>query len=836
MAAQRDSVVEPYQAGLDRFVAGYRPLPGIFDEMMDGDGRVRAHWQPLLAMLGALGSEEINRRFAAADRYLRDSGVFYRVYEDPAGIERPWPLSHVPLIIEPAEWQQLEAGVIQRAELLEAVLADAYGPASLTGEGRLPAALVAGNPEFLRPLVGVPPPGGAHLRFYAVDIGRGTDGRWWVLNDRAQAPSGAGYAIENRLALSRAVPDIYRQARVERVAPFFAAFQAELVALNRQDDARTCLLTPGPMNETYFEHAYLARYLGLLLVDGEDLVARDDGVFIRTVSGLRRSEVLLRRVDADFADPLELNAASRLGVAGLLQAVRDGKIIIVNSLGAGLVEARAMLAFLPALAPAVLGSELKMSNVATWWLGRPDMREEMIGKLNGMVIASAFTEAFADGRPGNEILGAKLDDGERRKLIAAIRDRGVDYVMQEAVTLSTMPVWADGRLHPRPFTLRLFLAKVGERWLVMPGGFVRIAKDADARAVSLQRGAATADAWVLTHGPVGDTTLLPTPERIQVQRAAGLLPSRAADNLFWVGRYVERAEATLRLVRAMINRSAEADDAAALVVARIGALLGAWNAIPTASGESGERAAPAARAALTSGDPEGSLPQLAGYARAAASVIRDRFSPDAWRAINDLARMIAAPLPMGPTESAIAERVEAALRIISSLSGLAQENMTQLAGWRFLELGRRIERALLTCRLARAFAQAGAPDGSLDVLLEIADSQISYRQRYVMVAALAPVMDLVLLDPNNPRSVEFQLDRIETHLGALPRRNSTGRLSPVQQIAASIATRLRTADAAKIDDALIVDIEQSLMKLSNAISAAYLTNNERSDAVWEALA
>src|SRR6202034_2536825 len=310
MSAQLDSAVEQHNAGLERFVSGYRLLAGVYDEVMDSDCHVRSHWQQFLAMLAALGSDEINRRFAPADRYLRDSGVFYRVYEDAAGIERPWPLSHIPLLIEPNEWAELEAGLIQRAELLEAVLADAYGPATLTAEGRLPAALIAGNPEFLRPLVGVAPPGGAHLRFYAVDIGRGADGKWWVLNDRAQAPSGAGYAIETRLALSRAIPDIYRTARVERVAPFFQAFQAELVSLNRQDDARTCLLTPGPLNETYFEHAYLARYLGLLLVDGEDLIVRDDGVFIRTVSGLRRTEVLLRRIDAYFADPLELNAAS----------------------------------------------------------------------------------------------------------------------------------------------------------------------------------------------------------------------------------------------------------------------------------------------------------------------------------------------------------------------------------------------------------------------------------------------------------------------------------------------------------------------------------------------
>ena len=313
MAAHLDTIVEREAAGLDQFVASYRPLPGIFDEMMDGDGRVRAHWRPFLSMLAGLGAEEINRRGAAADRYLRGSGVFYRVYEDAAGSERPWPLSHVPLIIEPAEWKQLATGLIQRAELLEAILADAYGPARLGRDGRLPAALIAGNPEFLRPLVGVPVPAHSYLHMLAVDLARSPDGKWWVLADRAQAPSGAGYAIENRLALSRAIPDIYRTTRVERVAPFFQALQAELHALSRQDDAHICLLTPGVMNETYFEHAYLARYLGLLLVEGEDLCVRDDGVFIRTVSGLQRTEVLLRRIDA--TSPTRSNSMPPRGLA-----------------------------------------------------------------------------------------------------------------------------------------------------------------------------------------------------------------------------------------------------------------------------------------------------------------------------------------------------------------------------------------------------------------------------------------------------------------------------------------------------------------------------------------
>jgi len=803
-----DTSAQHSETSLGRFVAGYRPLPGIVDEMMDADGSVRAHWRPLLSELATLGTDEINRRFAAADRYLHDSGVFYRVYEDPAGAERPWPLSHVPLIIDPTEWKALEAGLIQRANLLEAVLADSYGPGNLTRDGRLPAALVAGNPEFLRPLVGVEPPGGSHLRFYAVDVGRGPDGRWWVLGDRAQAPSGAGYAIENRLALSRAMPDVYAKTRVERVAPFFQAFQAELFEYNRQDDARVCLLTPGPLNETYFEHAFLARYLGLMLVEGEDLIARDDGVFIRTISGLRRTEVLLRRIDADFADPLELNASSRLGIAGLVQAVRDGKVVIANALGAGFVEARALLAFLPALAPHVLGEELKLPNVATWWLGRDKMRKEILERLNDVVIAPAFGAQMPDLRLGGGALGATLTDEQRAILMQALDDRRIDYVAQEAVTLSTTPVWREGQLQPRPFTLRLYLARTRDGWRVMPGGFVRIAENADARAVSLQRGDMTADAWVLTDGPVSTVTMLPAPEQVTIQRMTGMLPSRAADNLFWVGRYIERAEATLRLTRALLNRVADASGTAESLVSSIAGLLQNWTAASLEPAFSPP--ALVARSVLMNPDFPGALPRLAGSARNAASVIRERFSPDAWRAVADLVSLIAAPLPNGQSESAMIERVEAGLRIIASFSGLAQENMTQLAGWRFLELGRRIERALNTCRFVRSFGDKTSPEGSLDVLLELADSQLTYRQRYVMIAALAPVVDLVMFDPSNPRSVAFQLDRIEAHLSALPNREAAGRLSPVRQIAATLGTRLRTADAASIVAGEIIGIRERI--------------------------
>jgi uncharacterized circularly permuted ATP-grasp superfamily protein/uncharacterized alpha-E superfamily protein len=837
MPAIPDMVTDDQDDAIAALLAGYRPLPGIHDEMVDAEGRLRPHWRPMVSALAGLGRDEIARRFAAADRHLRDSGVFYRVHEDPTDTERAWPLSHVPMILDATEWRLLRDGLIERARLLETILGDAYGDGTLVRDGRLPAAVVAGNPEFLRPLAGIAPEGGAHLRVYAADLGRGADGRWWVLADRTQAPSGLGYALENRIALSRAFPDMYRALRVTRLAPFFQDLQSDLTALNRHDESRVALLTPGPMNETYFEHAYLARYLGFLLVEGEDLSVREDGVFIRTISGLKRVDVLLRRLDGDFADPLELNVRSRLGVPGLVQAVRDGRLAIANALGAGLVEARAMLAFMPALAKALTGKELAIPNIATWWLGEPKLRAAMLERFDELVLAPAFGELPAipigDGRCGGDLSAL-----ERKRVLDAITDRGVDLVAQEAVTLSTTPVWHEGGLTPRPCVLRMYATRIGDHWEVLPGGFVRVtdtADTADARAISLQKGGRTADAWVPSDAAVAETTLLPAPERVAVRRSTGWLPSRAADNLFWVGRYIERAEATLRIVRAVVNRSADLDVEFAPIVDRLAALLAAWDAVP--DGLLAARPALIARAALQGGQLGGSLPRLVASARYAASVIRDRFSPDAWRAINRLVAVAETPLPEGAGEDVLFQRVDDALRIVASFSGLAQENMTQLAGWRFLELGRRVERGIITCRYVRAFASPPVVDRALDTLLELTDSQITYRQRYVMVAARAPVVDLVTLDPHNPRSVAYQLDRIEQHLAALPQQQrSDGRLSPPRQLIVSMVTALLTADATEVDDELVLAVERSLMTLSEAIASSYLVHTEAPAVDWGAMA
>jgi uncharacterized circularly permuted ATP-grasp superfamily protein/uncharacterized alpha-E superfamily protein len=814
----------------ERLIAHYRPLPGVADEFIGADGAIRPHWMRFVQTLADLGPDEAQHRFALADRHLADSGVVFRSYGEANGDERPWPLSHVPFLIDGKEWAHLEAGLIQRARLLDAVLGDAYGAGRLAADGALPAAILAGSPEFLRPLGGARPVGGHHLRFYAVDVGRGPDGRWWVVSDRSQAPSGAGYALENRIALSRALPDIYRAFNVERLAGFFQDFRAGLNALNRHEETRVALLTPGPLNETYFEHAYLARYLGFVLVEGDDLTVRDDTVYMRTISGLKRADVLLRRLDADFADPLELNPASRLGVPGLAGAVRQRNVAIANALGAGLVEARAMLGFLPGLARRVLGEDLILPNVATWWCGQTLERDHVVAEFDRMVIAPALGGRVPGLLDQGAIFGSSVEPDHKATLIRALGRRGTDFVGQEAVKLSTTPVWRGtgdaARLEPRPSILRLYVARGPDGWTVMPGGFCRISDQPDARAVTLHQGGASADVWVLSDGPVAETTLLPSPDKVALQRMTSTLPSRAAENLFWLGRYVERTEASLRLVRAIVARHADGEPDGAATIDRLAAALAEAG---SAEDEAYETPSARALAILTDRSAFNTVPRLAEASRRAASVIRDRLSPDAWRCVADLEALMQKALD-GETDSDLLERANAALRLIAAFSGLVHENMVRQHGWRFLETGRRIERGLAIARAARYCGMSDQP-GDLDALLELADSQITYRIRYVMLPARVPVVDLVLLDARNPRALAFQTERIRQLLSELPAHAPAGLLAPADRLATRLAAETATTDVTALDIDTILGFERELMRISDEIALAYFTHRQSAEPV-----
>jgi uncharacterized circularly permuted ATP-grasp superfamily protein/uncharacterized alpha-E superfamily protein len=809
-------------------LVSYQALPEIRDELLDDNGQPRPHWLAFMRAIEALGPHELQSRFAAADRHLRDSGVYYRVYDDDAGAERSWPLSHIPLILGAAEWRALETAVIERVQVLEALLQDCYGTAQLVAERIVPAAVIAGCPEFMRPLVGVAPAGNVHLRLYAVDLGRAPDGRWQVLQDRAQAPSGAGYALENRIALARALPDVYRSLEVERLATFFQSFRAELASHARHEGSRVCLLTPGPLNETYFEHAYLARYLGFLLVEGADLTVRGDVLYVRTVSGLKRAEVVWRRIDADYADPLELNARSRLGIPGLLRVVRNGTVVLANSLGAGLIESPSIMAFMPAIGRRILDRDLALSNTTTWWCGDPKSREFVIDQLDTMSIGPAFSSMSVGAANAGSTIGANLDRGARDALIAALRHRGHDFIGQQTVRLSTMPAWVEGRLQPRPFIVRIFVAKTGTGFAVMPGGFCRVSDRTDPHAVSMQFGGRSADVWVSSDGPVTETSLLPSPDRVAIRRLVGTLPSRAADNLFWLARYLERAEATLRVLRALLGRVTEAEGVKGIVAQQLLQLLEAWGAVSPEQ----PRTAPGLIVghALHSRELNGALPALVLAARGAAAVIRDRFSPDAWRAINTLVALLDDDGLSVTTEAEAFERTNQALQIIAAFSGFAQENMNRLNGWRFLEIGRRIERSIATCRFVGRLAFGDAIAETLDALLELGDSQITYRLRYIMVPARAPVIDLLMLDPSNPRSVAFQLEQIGRHLMRLPGVSPDGRLSASESAVTLMLAELKTADAEQLANTDMARFETALMGVSDEVVLRYFTHRVQPEA------
>jgi uncharacterized circularly permuted ATP-grasp superfamily protein/uncharacterized alpha-E superfamily protein len=810
----------PAAPNLSSLIGGYRAQAGLYDEMIQPDGQVRPHWRPFLEGLAGLDRAELEGRFGVADRHLRDSGVFFRVYDESGAGERPWPLSHVPLLISAEDWKEIRAGVLQRTALLESVLADCYGPRQFVDRGWLPAAAVAGSPEYIRPLVGAVPVGMRHLAFYAVDLGRSPSGDWWVIRDRAQAPSGAGYTLENRAAVTRALGDIYRGFAVERLASFFEAYRGWLSGFRQADDAGVCLLTPGRHNETYFEHAYLARQLGLRLVEGDDLTVRDQVVYLRTIAGLRRVSALWRRLDSDFCDPLELNQRSRLGVPGLVQAVRRRNVMVANAIGTGLAEAEALMSFMPSLAKRLLDQPLALPNVATWWCGQADERNYVLEHFDELAIAPAFAARVPGGLASGGMAVSEMDQARRQTLRAELGRRGIDYVGQEVVKLSTTPVWNDGRLEPRPFMLRVFVAATADGWNVMPGGFGLIGDRIDARAVTMQGGARSADVWVLGEGPHAHPPLPPPAVETSIRRATGALPSRAADNLFWLARYLERAEATLRVVRAQASRLVEGSKGPE--TATLAEVLFKWGAVPANGGAGGPAARIAAAAALN-GEGQGAVPTLVNAVRNAAAVIRDRFPRDALQAIDDLNALVHSPPPDAAVEGRILDRANEALRLIAAVSGIELEGMNRLSGWRFFQLGRRIERAINTSRLARHFAGREAAPESLETLLELAESLRTFRVRYLVGPQRAPVLDLVLLDESNPRSLGFGLVEVLGHLATLPNPRPDGGPSPVIAAAEALVGEVRALDPTSVTDEQLIALENELMNLSNLVVQAYVT-------------
>ena len=794
----------------DRWLADYRAGGPRGDVLADSSDP--SAWAAMFEELATAAGDDLGQARERVQRQAVDIGTGFRVSGEAD--ERPWPLSPVPLLIGADEWRHIARGAAQRAALMETILADLYGPARLVERGLIPAALVAGSPFFLRPMTKVTPPGGCHLQFVAFDLGRGPDGEWRVLADHLRAPTGAGYALENRLAISRALGGLQDRLGVERHAPFFAAFRDGLAAVCRRSDPRIGLLTPGRFNPSYAEQAHLARYLGFLLVEGADLAALEDKLYVRTIAGLKRIDALWRRVDPRMLDPLAFDSHSQIGVAGLIDAYAAGNVVLSNAPGAGVLEAPAWAAFLPRLAVRLTGESLALPNIATWWCGQPEAAARVEAELDRLVIAPAFGAPPLGLSDGRAVSGADLDPEARTALLADLAKRPQDYVGQEIVRLSTMPAVVGDKLQPRPFTLRIFAARDPDgAWTVLPGGFARIGEHPDPRAAVMGEGTWSADVCVHGGESVAPVSLLPRSDSLAVRRNPGTLPSRVADNFFWLGRYLERGEALLAVIRLMLGNSIDADGGAALSPETLGKLVGlvvnAGAAPHPASLRRGDLAT-FARIALEAPDWQ-SVAAINRHARRIGEGSRDRLSAD-------MIRLLDAPFP---TTRGLLDRAGSLQRRYAALAGLSAEHMSRTAAWRFLDLGRRVERAMAVARATRMFGMPGATLDDLSTLLDLANSQISYRQRYLTGLARVPVVDLVALDPGNPRAVAFQVQEIVTHLTALPVLADDGMAEDQQAEGAALNAILATTTAATLDAERLGDVERRLGMLSDAVARRY---------------
>ncbi|MGE0449355.1 MAG: circularly permuted type 2 ATP-grasp protein [Vicinamibacterales bacterium] len=820
-------------------------MHGHWDEALDPAGRLRKHWVRLAAGLRRMGYPEFRRREEAGQRLIQNNGITYNVYADPQGNERPWLMDLVPLVIPSDEWAHIEQAVRQRATLLNTIMDDLYGAQRLLRDRLLPPELVLGNPAFLRPCRGIRPQSGVFLQNYGVDLARAPNGAWWVIADRAQAPSGLGYALENRVVSARTLPSVLDECRVRPLGRFFDTTFETLLSLAPAavSDPRIIVLTSGPYNETYFEHAYLSRHWGVPLVGGDDLTVRDNRVYLKTLAGLNPVDVIVRRMDDDFCDPLELRGESLLGVPGLVQAARAGTVFIANALGSGIVETPALMAFLPALCQQLLGEPLILPSVATWWCGQEEPRRQVLGDLERLVIKPTFG---ASGRRAE--FPANMSEADRQELARRIEAHPGHFVAQEQVDLSTTPVLTYRGFEPRHATVRVLAAWDGSSYSVLPGGLTRVATGRQSLVVSMQLGGGSKDTWVVggADPSADEKRLAPRPAAIGTSTE---LSSRVADNLFWLGRHAERLDAMARLVRVLLPGLS--GDAGARRGADLDTIVHLLNGLALLPREF--RDSPLEQQWWRLQDLLGKMvfdferPTGIGWnvrqVRRLSREVKERLSQDTWRVLQQLEHGFSAAPSANPERRfvAAAAQLDDLVIMLAAFAGLLSENPTRGHGWRFLEIGRRIERALQMTDLLRVgVATAPFPDdGCLEVLLQIADSSTMYRSRYLTSIRTRFVLELLLADETYPRSVAFQLESLVEQVGGLPRPTESGDALDVHGLASRIAAfargghvetlKRRDAGGQRVAlEAHLRALRAGVVDLSDALTARYLSHSAAS--------
>lgn len=821
-----------------------RRLSSNYDELLDANGNVRPHWAHFLASLAKLPASEQSHRAERLNRRVREMGIAHDIFADPNEPGKRWEVDLFPLVISSSEWRAIETALVQRARLFDAILTDIYGEQRLMRDGLIPPTLVFSDPAYLSACHDMQPADG-HLQFYAVDLARSANGSWRVMDSHLETPAGIGYALANRVVHTHIAGDLFQTCNALRLAPFFQRVQSNLTALSGRRDPRIALLTPGSHHEDYFSHAYLARYLGYLLVEAGDLRTAGDRVFLKTLEGLKRIDLIVRCVDGRGSDPLELDGGSYFGPPGLVQACRRTPDLVRNTLGAAIAQNRGLGGYLPDICKHILGEDLLVSDAPRWWLGNRASRQHALANLDNMVIHPAQEGTGRPGRAQYGRLGSSLSDAERRALEQEIELHGESLVAEERIGFGTTPTYTPDGLAPEPFAVRLFVGATQDGFALMPGGLAMGVAPSLAVAMSAPD-ARTRDVWVLADGetPPHRSLWQPTIEIARVQRSQRVIQSRVADDLFWLGRYGERSDWIMRVLRSALQRLQEdtsPTDGQGAARACLHALLmrDEIDALPLRTDANGIAIERMSQLLVSARGGKRTLEATLDRLYRLSSLTRDRLSHEAWRELSHIRpgdewrQAIRNATP----ETAL-DLIEEGLSHLAAFNGLMHENMTRNYGWAFLDMGRRLERAHNMCDAILSLF--GVPldreeeMGRLVFLLELADSFITYRSRYRLDPMLPLALDLLLLDETNPRSLAYQLASVSDHLAALPQSKQGASLTEERRLILSMLTAVRLADVERIaSDETRAELQSAmrdqlslLPKLTVAIERRYFSLTE----------
>jgi uncharacterized circularly permuted ATP-grasp superfamily protein/uncharacterized alpha-E superfamily protein len=817
----------------------FRPatFSGAYDEAFDGQGKPRAWWKPLFDAARDVPIDEFLHRANLAEQQLRENGVTFNIFREGNDGQRPWRLDLLPVVYNAAEWKQLEQGLDQRARLLQWIVRDCHGPQTLLKDGSLPAEILFANPRFTRTFQELHTEFRPSFTTYAAELARDPSGHWRVMADRTESPSGMAFALENRIVVSRTIPPAMH-GDFQRLAPFFLQMQDSLRRLGSRysDNPRIVLLSPGSNAPFYFEDVYLARYLGYTLVEGADLAVRDDRVFLKTLAGLIPIDVVLCRGNDRGIDPLELGGGGLHGVPGILQAMRKGNVVIANTPGAGLIESPVFMAFLPELCRRCLNEDLHIQSIPTWWCGDQRQFRYVQENLSKLVIKPAFPPSG-----DMEIFAGQLSHDEQRKLIEQIKVRPYDFIAQEFISRSAAPVFRDGRVDTGHVAIRTFMTSKGEGFSLMPGGLVRIAPTIEPMQLTILAGEGSKDLWVLADGPVEPVSLLTADDKpVQLRRTSAVFPSRVADDLYWLGQSLDRADFLCRLLRSVIERLSSESPADMLELP----------ALVRALADQGQVEPGFAIDLLSSHMPqlEDALPRMVADATEVrglsaavselhrlASLERLWISPDTWRQIHDAALKFQGSAGRGWTGLVdVLPAINTLILDLAAVSGLIHDGMIRSPAWRLLDIGRRVEHARNVLHLLKSILVKGAPidRAVLKALLEVIDCRMTYRSRYLDNLQQNAVLDLCLTDETCPRSIVTQLVALVEHVDELPSDTSTPLRTSEKRAVMSAVHSIRMLPAEVLSSKspepllkVLNEVDDKLRALSELLTRKYLLHS-----------